>query len=99
VNLLHPYAGNVSSISYCIKLLSFAGSERKAVIVIGYEHSPAIIDLSPLIRSFEVITEYVAEIELSNRIEISRVGLIHPIHQSQRIFAWEVLGQIKRNYT
>lgn len=95
VNLLHPYEGNVSSISDCIKLLKFPGSERKAVVVIGYEHNPAKIDLTPLIRSFEVITEHVAKIHLSDRIEYSRAGLIHPVHQSLRVFAWEVLGFMK----
>src|SRR5579862_2069381 len=39
VNLLHPYAGNVSSIGDCLKLKALSGPERKGVIVIGYEHT------------------------------------------------------------
>jgi hypothetical protein len=93
VNLLHPYPGNVSSIGDCYKLLEYQGEERRAVVVIGYEHSPARIDLTPLIESFEAITLQVAHIKLSSRIEMLHSGLVHPVHQVLRIFAWEVLAQ------
>ena len=91
VNLLHPYPGNVSSIGDCYKLCRLTVFERKAVIVIGYEHSPAKIDLSPLIVSFELITKHVANVDLSARVETFRAPLIHPVHQSVRVFAWQVL--------
>jgi len=55
VNLLHPYRGNTSSIGDCYKLLSLTTPERKAVLVVGYEHAPAKIDLTPLVKSFETI--------------------------------------------
>lgn len=91
VNLLHPYPGNVSTIGDCYKLASLGGSERKAVAVIGYEHSPPKINLTPLINSFEAIAKEVASIRLSRRVETRHDGLVHPVHQSVRIFAWEVL--------
>lgn len=94
VNLLHPYAGNVSTIGDCLKLLAYPGPERKAVFVIGYEHTPPQISLTPLIDSFEAITKRVLKIELSDRVEVRRDGLVHPVHQSLRVFAWEVLGQL-----
>jgi hypothetical protein len=90
VNLLHPYPGNVSTIGDCWKLLNYPGTERLAIIVIGYEHSPPKIDLTPLVMSFEAIAKYVAGISLSNRLEIRRDGLVHPVHQVVRVFAWEV---------
>ena len=40
VNLLHPYPGNVSTIADCWKLQSLECAERKAVVVVGYEHTP-----------------------------------------------------------
>jgi hypothetical protein len=92
VNLLHPYPGNVSSIGDCFKLLALDGPERRAVVVIGYEHTPAIIDLTPLVDSFEVVARNVASVSLSQRIEKRHAGLVHPVHQAVRIFAWEVLG-------
>src|SRR3712207_4794910 len=45
-NVLHPYPGNVSSIGDCIKLIESGFSERKAIVVFGYEHSPPQIDRS-----------------------------------------------------
>jgi hypothetical protein len=92
VNLLHPYSGNVSTIGDCYKLAALQCQERKAVVVIGYEHIPAKVDLTPLIESFEIIAKQVARVKLSPRIERRREGLVHPVHQALRVFAWEVLG-------
>src|SRR5712691_2464910 len=91
VNLLHPYSGNVRTIGDCWKLARHRGPERRAVFVIGYEHVPPKIDLTPLVQSFEAISKHVLAIKLSPRLETRRVGLIHPVHQSLRVFAWEVL--------
>jgi hypothetical protein len=92
VNLLHPYTGNVSSIGDCLKLRDWKGVERKAITVIGYEHNPPQINLTPLVRSFEMIAHGIAGIELSTCIECRRDGLVHPVHQSLRLFLWEVLS-------
>lgn len=96
VNLLHPYSGNVSSIGDCFKLLDLKSNERLAVVVIGYEHTPPKINLTPLIKAFETIAQYVSDIELSQRIERRRDGLIHPVHQAVRIFAWEVMNNVSK---
>jgi hypothetical protein len=93
VNLLHPYRGNVSALGDCLKLIEFTGPERRASVVIGYEHDPALVSLDPLIRSFELIASEVMQINLGSRVEIVRSGLIHPFHQRVRVFAWEVLGR------
>lgn len=94
VNLLHPYAGNISTIGDCLKLESLKCTERKAVVVIGYEHSPSKINLTPLVECFEMIARDVARIRLSARVESRREELVHPVHQVLRIFAWEILGTI-----
>lgn len=39
-NVLHPYAGNTSSLGDCLKLLSSQLVERKAIVIFGYEHTP-----------------------------------------------------------
>ncbi|MGD1212262.1 MAG: hypothetical protein ABR973_13010 [Candidatus Acidiferrales bacterium] len=90
VNLLHPYPGNVSVIGDCYKLIKHPGPERRAVVVIGYEHIPPQIDLTPLVDSFEAIAKHVVGVDLSSRIEIWQGGLVHPVHQAFRLFAWEV---------
>ncbi len=94
-NLLHPYPGNVSSTGDCLKLLKLVRDERLAVVVIGFEHAPAKISLDPLIDSFEAIAREVVRISLSPRIEKRRGGLVHPVHQVARVFAWEVLGRLR----
>lgn len=91
VNLLHPYPGNVSTIGDCYKLAKYEGSERRAVVVIGYEHVPPKVDLTVLVESFEAIAKNVLGFILSSRIETRHDGLIHPVHQSLRVFAWEVM--------
>lgn len=91
VNLLHPYAGNVSVIGDCQKLQGLHGPERKAAVVVGFEHDPAVISLDPLFDSFEAIAHHVMRLPLANRLEVRRPGLSHPVHQCLRIAAWEVL--------
>lgn len=90
VNLLHPYEGNVSAIGDCLKLRRYPGQERKASVAIGYEHTPAQIPLEPVLRSFEVIANQIAGIQLGPRVEVRRDGLRHPIHQQLLVAAWEV---------
>lgn len=92
VNLLHPYEGNVSVIGDCLKLIKLDRAERKAVVVVGYEHTPPQVPLAPLLRAFEVIAAEVSNLELGPRIEVSKMGLVRPVHQQLRVVAWEVLG-------
>jgi hypothetical protein len=82
----------VSAIGDCLKLQALSSQERKAVAVIGYEHDPPIIDLTPLIESFEVIAQLVMQINLGLRVEVQRGHLVHPVHKRVRIFAWEVMS-------
>jgi len=91
VNLLHPYPGNTSLLGDCLKLQSLRTHERKAVVVIGYEHTPPQVSLQPLISSFELLAKEVMQIRLSPRVQIGCAGLIHPVHQQLTVAAWEVL--------
>ena len=92
-NILHPYPGNTSSLGDCLKLLASTLPERKAVVVFGYEHEPAQILLDPAVKAFELIAKDTLGVALSPRIERRIKGLIHPVHQVLRIFAWEVLAR------
>jgi hypothetical protein len=93
VNLLHPYRGNVSAIGDCLKLQCLNGAERKAVVVIGYEHSPPQISLAPLLDAFELVATKVVGISLGPRVQLVRGGLCHPVHQQLLVAAWEVLSR------
>lgn len=92
-NVLHPYPGHTSSIGECLKLLQSGFPERKAIIVFGYEHTPAQIDLCLAVRAFEVIAEEVVGIKLSPRLTEEFAQLIHPVHQQGRVFGWEILAR------
>jgi hypothetical protein len=90
VNLLHPYSGNVSLVGDAIKLLELREYSKCGLFLIGYEHDPAIIDLNPLLHSFEIIMRDVMKIHLMPRIEARKNGLVHPVHQVLRCVGWEL---------
>src|SRR5271165_6883352 len=90
VNLLHPYAGNTSLLGDCLKLRALVTHERKAAVVIGYEHTPPQISLKPLLAAFEVIAGNVMGLRLGDRVQAIRQGLAHPVHQQLTVTAWEV---------
>jgi hypothetical protein len=90
VNLLHPYAGNVSLIGDAIKLSGLNGYRSKGLFVIGYEHDPPKIPLDPLFSSFELIAKTVMGISLGKRVEERRDQLVHPEHQVLRCVGWEL---------
>lgn len=98
-NLLHPYAGNVSALADCLKLCARHGTERRAVVVVGYEHADPLIALDPLIRSFEILASGVMSLRLGPRLYREAGGLIHPVHQRVRVWAWEVIGRVQSNIT
>ena len=91
VNLLHPYPGNTSLLGDCVKLRALQAIERKAAVVVGYEHNPPQISLAPLFLSFEAIASSVMGIRLGERVQSVRTGLAHPVHQQLTVAAWEVL--------
>jgi hypothetical protein len=94
VNLLHPYAGNVSAIGDCLKLESWAGPERRASVVVGYEHTPPQVPLGPLFDSFEAICKTVVGLNIGTRVGVTRPGLVHPVHQQVTVVAWEVKARV-----
>jgi hypothetical protein len=94
-NILHPYRGNTSSLGDCLKLLESKLPVRKAVVIFGYEHSPAQVALDPAIAAFELIAAEVLAIHLGPKVHAKREGLLHPVHQVLRVFGYEVLGRGK----
>lgn len=90
VNMLHPYAGNTSLIGDALKLIALDSNFRKAVFLIGYEHQPPKVSLSPLISSFELILTQVIRLKTGRRVEETRTNLVHPEHQVVRCLGWEL---------
>ena len=92
VEIADPYPGNVSLIGDAIKLVRLENYRHKGLFVIGFEHSPGKISLDPLINSFEVIARQVMNIDLGERIEERRDGLVHPEYQVLRCIGWELMS-------
>jgi hypothetical protein len=90
VNMLHPYAGNVSLIGDAIKLSKLDTFPYKGLFVIGFEHNPARISLDPLLDSFESIAKQVMNVNLGERIEQKRKELVHSEHQVVRCIGWQL---------
>ncbi len=91
-NILHPYPGNRSTIGDCLKLHFSTFTERKAVVVFGYEHNPAQINLGVTIQAFETIARDLIGLSLGNRYSAEFTDLIHPVHQQGKVYGWELLG-------
>ena len=96
-NLLYPYAGNTSSLGDCLKLLGSEFPERKAVLVIGYEHTPPVIPLEPAVRGFELLASHVLGLNLSSREQVAVTGLVHPCHQQAIVYGWQILGSCEKS--
>ena len=90
VNLLHPYPGNVSVFADCLKLRIWAGIERRAAIVVGFEHATPIIPLDPLFDAFEAVAARLLPFSIAARSEARRTDLRHPVHAVVRVVGWEV---------
>lgn len=88
--MLHPYPGNDSLIGDAVKLTTLDKYQKKGLFVIGYEHEAVQISLDPLVRSFELIAAEVMNINLGERVEEVRKGLVHPVHQVVRCIGWEL---------
>jgi hypothetical protein len=63
---------------------------HKGLFVIGFEHNPAKISLDPLLDSFESISKRVMKIDLGERIEQKREGLVHSKHQVVLCIGWQL---------
>ncbi|WAS92859.1 hypothetical protein [Nannocystis punicea] len=91
-NVLHPYAGNTSALGDCLKLLAAPLVERRAVVIFGFEHTPAVISLDQAIAGFELLAAHVLRVQLAPPVTALRTGLVHPVHQQLRVFGYEVLS-------
>jgi hypothetical protein len=96
-NIIHPYFGTVSSVGDVIKLLRSGFLERKAIVLMGYKHIPHVIDLEPILLTFELIIQHVVggekfSIKLGPRTSAEFGPLIHPVHQQGIVIGWEVFA-------
>ena len=84
------YPGSRSAVGDCLKLAGSDFEERKALMVIGYEHDPPKIEVGTAVEALELITEEVQGVRLGPRQESSAEDLVHDVFERSTVYGWEV---------
>jgi hypothetical protein len=87
MHILSPYAQHRSAFTDCSKLLASGLEGRKAIVVFGFDHNTWPLD--PAIEALEVLAK--SRVNLGPRCEAEFQELVHPVHVSGRVFAWELM--------
>ncbi len=85
-DVISPFDTDRSALTDTVKLLNAGGSERKAVLIYGFDAPKR--PLAAAIAAFETLAR--ARVKLGPRIDEPFAGLVHPVHQSGAVFAWEI---------
>jgi hypothetical protein len=86
MHILSPYPQHRSAVTDCEKLASSKLGRRNAILIYGYEAWE--FPLITAIGAFETVAANKAK--LGRRIVASFGGLIHPVHSSGQVYAWEI---------
>jgi hypothetical protein len=89
MHILSPYSEHRSALTDCLKLAQSRLAHRRAILIYGYEHHQW--PLEPAIEAFEALAT--TKVSLGGRQTARLGGLIHPVHSSGAVFAWEVEQQ------
>jgi len=87
MHLLSPYSAHRSALTDLDKLHIWAGPKRKAILIYGFDHEHW--PLKPALDAFEVLAQ--SRLHLSGRFQCAFSGLVHPVHSSGAVVAWEIL--------
>jgi hypothetical protein len=88
MHILSPYPEHRSALTDCDKLVRSRLGRRKAILVYGYDADAW--PLEPAIAAFEALAR--ARVQLGKRLSAGFRSLIHPVHSSGSVFAWELQG-------
>lgn len=93
--LLHPFLGvkdgvAKSLVGDAIKLMCSGFPEKKAIILLVFEHEPEDIDIELPLGMFEYGARHLIGIPLGPRISHSMRSLVHPHHQQLKVFGWQI---------
>jgi hypothetical protein len=87
-DLLSPYDGDHSALSDATKLRQSEFKARKAVMVYGFDYPTR-----PLEQAFEALELLLTASGLMGaRAQVAFTELVHPVHSTGRVAAWEVLN-------
>lgn len=86
MHILSPYSRHRSALTDCEKLAQSRLGERNAVLIYGYES-----ERYPIATAIEAFEKLASEIvDLGPRHSEDFANLIHPVHASGEVFAWEI---------
>jgi hypothetical protein len=87
-DLLSPFDNDHSALTDTTKLAMSQLPGRKAVLVYGFNGPKR--PLEPAIDAFEILASQ--RVALGSRYRVDLPKLVHPVHSSGAVFAWEVLA-------
>lgn len=93
--LLHPFLGIADGVAKslagdAIKLMCSGFVEKKAVILLAFEHDPEDVDIELPLRMFEYGARELIGIPLGSRITALAKELVHPHQQQLKVLGWQV---------
>lgn len=88
MHILSPYEQHRSALTDCEKLAGSGFVGRKAILIYGYEAAGWPMNL--VVDAFAALAR--TRTHLSQCYAASFDGLVHPVHRSGAIYAWELLG-------
>jgi hypothetical protein len=86
MHILSPYPAHRSALTDCEKLAVSGFDANLAVLIYGFDYPAWPMD--PAIDAFEQLAG--ARVVLGDRAEAHFSGLIHPVHNEGRVFAWSI---------
>lgn len=88
-DLLSPYPQDHSALGDAVKLASSGFTCRKAVLVYGFEYKAR--PLLPALEALELLMRNLVDV---GHAEVAAfTDLVHPVHSSGAVYAWEVRGR------
>ncbi len=91
MHILSPYPSHRSALTDCAKLATSDLGGTRAVLIYGYDCDE--MPLGPAIQAFEVLAHDRDLLGDQHRADFG--GLIHPVHQSGSVYAWEIISEIE----
>jgi hypothetical protein len=88
-DILSPFAVDRSALGDCIKLLTLGQDARRVVLIYGFDAPQRPV--GELIAAFEILARQ--RVLLGERLQEKFENLVHPVHKTGGVFAWEVGAQ------
>jgi len=86
MHIFSPYPAHRSALTDCSKLASTKLATHRGILIYGYDADEWPLDLA--IEAFEVLAA--RRVHLGPRQRATFSGLIHPVHASGQVYAWEI---------